>query len=316
MKKVIAKRGFTLVELIVVIGIIAILSGILLSVTTGGSEAARAAKCMSNMRSLATAANAVAMSGRWYPFAGSCQYGEFHDEDVYYYEHVGWISWLSNRGDPFGHRSGSAPKSPASVEVCEFSTTSNEDALFALTNGTLWRAVSRTRDVYTCPSHVKWCRKNLGVVPNWSYVMNAKFGYDTSRGSDDAPVLAMRKEYAKFARADRTLLFAELPTSAEAAKSKGKGDKWSRDCTLQYNATVNGANYGKSWKGTPEAIGFNHKADKGRACGHVAFVDGHVEKIIAPQGGGIKVEQLTALLCEGKDVSFDGKGYQEIRTTD
>ena len=321
-KRIAHRRGVTLIELLVVIGIIAILSAILITTTTGGTEAARAAKCMANMRALATAANAVAMEGRWYPFAGSCQYEELRNEDIYYYEWVGWISWLSNSGDPFGHLSGSAPKNPVSVKVCAFDTSNQEEAFFAITNGTLWRAVNRNRDVYTCPSHVKWCRQNLRTIPNWSYVMNMWFGYDYARGGDSVQAWDMRKEYAKLARADRLLMFAELPTSqstsgnAKKDDKKVMGDMWMRDCTLQYKATINGTTRGASWRGTPEAIGFNHKANQGRSCGHVAFADGHVEKFIEPQGGGITVEQLTALLCEGKDVSFDGKGYQEIRVTD
>ena len=55
------KKGFSLVELLVVIGIIGILAGVLMGVFSGGSDSARAARCLSNMKNLANACQTYGM---------------------------------------------------------------------------------------------------------------------------------------------------------------------------------------------------------------------------------------------------------------
>ena len=63
--------GFTLIEMIVVIGIIGILAGVLFASFGGATDSARAALCLSNMKGLAQAANACAMRNGNFPLAGS-----------------------------------------------------------------------------------------------------------------------------------------------------------------------------------------------------------------------------------------------------
>jgi prepilin-type N-terminal cleavage/methylation domain-containing protein/prepilin-type processing-associated H-X9-DG protein len=66
-----AKRGFTLVELLVVIGIIALLIAILLPVLGRAREAGNRVKCLSNLRNMVQAAYLHAQEHQGYmPFAG------------------------------------------------------------------------------------------------------------------------------------------------------------------------------------------------------------------------------------------------------
>ncbi len=144
--------------------------------------------------------------------------------------------------------------------------------------------------------------------------MNAEFGYDYTQGKKGAGGGDIG--YASLGRADRMLMFAELPLydPLTGKDISGGGDDYQKDSALQYKGTVGGETYGTLWKGKPESIGFVHKTNNGRFCGHVAFADGHVEKILGPKGAGtITIEQLTILLCEGKDYVFNGKGYEEVK---
>jgi len=266
------KRGFTLIELIVVIGIIGLLAGVMLTTFGGATESARATKCLANLKSLATAANAYAMKKGYYPLAGSIESLKIISNKKAYCETPGWISWLSCDGQ-FGvttagsHESGSAdssinyPTSYQSVNICPyFGTGDSKKDDWALQNGSLWASVGRNRSVYTCPTHVK----NRSSDPLFSYVMNGYFGYDISRGSRPmASVLTVAKAMGSIEQADRVLMFADI--NADDSGSEGGATDPKNDAVLNYKATVNGKSYGAEWEGEPESIGFPHTGKKTRS---------------------------------------------------
>lgn len=316
------KRAFTIIELLVVVGIIAVLMGALLVATGGATESARAAKCLANLRSLAAAVNSAAMEHNHYPCAGSYEYTDFDTSGqkvkTICKEKVGWISWLSNKGDPYGKQPGAKPPtSHQSIEICPFYGTGNlQDDTYAITNGSIWKATGCNMNVYVCPSHVKYRQDKSRKPPLWSYVMNSWFGYDRTQGSKS--IAEENKEYGKVARADRRLLFAEIPMvrmQNGKAIDNPDGEEYECDCTLQFKATVDGKKYGGSWDGTPEEIGFNHVIGKRGRCGHVAYADGHVDKVTYSDKG-LTPEELTALLCGGVDVALGEAGWQKAHGQD
>lgn len=73
-----ARSAFTLVELLVVIGIVAVLAGILLPVYNRATESARGSKCVGNLRSLAAAALLYSgeHDGKLVPIAGGNDAGD------------------------------------------------------------------------------------------------------------------------------------------------------------------------------------------------------------------------------------------------
>src|SRR5213595_35562 len=87
------RHGFTLVELLVVIGIIAVLIGILLPVLNRARAAANRAVCLSNIRQLGTGILMYCKDNKgWFP---TCAYAA----DTWSYMHYqeDWIAWEADR---------------------------------------------------------------------------------------------------------------------------------------------------------------------------------------------------------------------------
>jgi len=300
------KKAFTLIEVLVVIGILGILMSVLVTHISGGSESARAVQCLANLGNLGRAVQQYGSVHGEYPLAGSVELLGF-DESLgiqnvreRYSELPGWISWNS------GGRYRSKPQSHIANQGW-FLSAYNEDKTareYCITNGVLWKYMNGSASCYTCPGHIiKMKKKNM--VPGWSYVMNGYFKYDESNGSNARSEGFEGLEYNTLARADRRLLFAELQWEEYAGETPNFSSSggFENDCTLQYKDSDGG-----------EMIGFNHKSGRDKVA-HVVFADAHTEKIILPKRGLSvgELKELTKWLCKGVDVAFDGKRYREMK---
>lgn len=303
------KKAFTLVEMLVVIGIIGILSAILIGSFAGGTDSAKAAHCLANMRNLAVAAQAQAMASGSYPLAGSVEkyveiskagrvMGEMHVTEL-----PGWVSWNSSgtyQNPPESH------SSSAGWFVSTYSDD-KEAKEYCITNGSIWIATARNRSTYVCPVHARVCAKRR-LEPYWSYVMSAGFSWDTSMATKTCNKWYKGIEYGTLARAEKYLMFAELPflkidglQDPEFSGAAGIEN----DPTLQYDGNGGAGN---------EVIGFNHKIGK-TTYAHLCFADAHVEKLAIPARGISRADaqDLTKWLCQGKDVSYNGRKYEELK---
>lgn len=83
-----SQRGFTLVELLVVIGIIAVLIGILLPALNKARESARITKCVSNLRSLGQAAVMYSMDNKNVFLPSVIWRNNVASDDVDYWPHL------------------------------------------------------------------------------------------------------------------------------------------------------------------------------------------------------------------------------------
>src|SRR5258705_1736625 len=93
------RNGFTLVELLVVIGIIALLIGILLPVLNKARSAARTTKCASNLRSVGQGLQIYAMDYRGafpaaYTYKGMKISGQMQTPDAATEGYIHWSSFV------------------------------------------------------------------------------------------------------------------------------------------------------------------------------------------------------------------------------
>lgn len=314
------KRAFTLIELLIVIGIIAILAGTLLGNYSNITNRVRAAKCQTNLRNLAQAVGSYLVSSGRYPFAGTAEYirttGGTDNQGLEIGEFKGWVS-ADTRGVNYPIQ-GNNPANPTPIS---YANGDYDTVNYAITNGAIWEAVGMNKDCYLCPVHVEACRRQGVRQPGWSYQMNAYFGF----GGGELLTAGSYIEAASVTRADRILLFAEIPAlapnSKDALKAKAKlpepnltgGNSDPAMCGCLVSRTTASGHPGANGGGGNASIGFNHV--RGRdIVGHVAFADGHVEALVAPKNGNF--DDLTDWLCQGKDIVIQGKDYQEVKDSE
>lgn len=284
-----ARRGFTLVELMVVIAIVGVLAGSMVMLISDSPAKARSTLCKNNLHQLAIAAQEVATQNQWghYPAAGSYKFHWFSEGKLTYPTHRGWIGWTDARADNRVKAGGSS---------IPFSSGDNEMIELALTNGALWRAVGASTKVYQCPEHAIVCRDKIKRLPGWSYLMNQDFGYDSKSGQPLGGQTV--KTAGGMSNARRLLIFAEMPGVDIAANG------------INQKAIVDGS--GSSGDGVleyakDEVIGFNHKLGRDW-IGNVAYADGHVAALLYPKGG-MSLKELTKALCQGHELTIKGTRY-------
>lgn len=305
------KKAFTLVELLVVIGILGVLMAVLIGTLGGSQDSAKAVKCLSNMRNLAMAVQAYGTATAYFPQAGSIETMSMdvsqgkRQARVQFNERRGWLSWASSGVYPSTSKGG--------CPSISFMTGDDDLGRFAITNGAIWKYVGGDSSMFACPVHKQ---KNPQAI--WSYFMNAYFGWNASEGyaySTSNPGC----EYQKLRDADKILLFAEIPfQGAGDWFPTGEGASDETDGVLQYKGCNKGGYAtGPKRRDGNEHIGANHKVGKNWFA-HIVYADGHTEKLRASSSRGEPMDsdalrELTTWLCTGKAFTIRGNRYEELK---
>ena len=301
--------GFTIIELLVVIGILGVLLVALLPMVGGSRDSALTAKCKNNMKNLALGVVSYAQANGehgHFPAAGMYRSLDPSAKKKSYYPHRPWIS---NNG--IIKDLNNTVNSTYLGDVVHFSDA--DDAVrVAITNGAIWFAAGSSFEIYRCPVHAReYEKEHNGRQPGWSFMMNQEFGFNRD-GARKMPFFGSSinggvtvstdsngKRGNKATRGhDKVLLFAEIQgievnDTKHSVSLKPVTSGIEADAVLEY---------------TRESMGFNHKIAKQRWGGNVAFADGHVDTIMMPTESGY-IRDLTRYLCQGFDVPHDGSRY-------
>jgi len=164
-----ARRGFTLVELLVVIGIIALLISILLPSLAKAREQGIRTKCLANLRSLQTAVTMYANDSRQFVPATNWGGNQTTNGKMY----AGWLYPTGPFTSPGVLGAGTATQFGNSGFTGPVPESLVED-------GSLWPYL-KNREVYHCPGHVR--DVIVGKTDTiTSYLMNgAMNGYGTNK---------------------------------------------------------------------------------------------------------------------------------------
>ncbi len=256
------KLAFTLLELLVVIAVIALLSGLMIPGFAKLRERGRCARCVSNLRQLHMAAVAFANDhGGRLPRAQTTF--EYYDREAL----RPWRGWLNWNDDDESERR--TEWHGPDARFCITNDTGGD--LFSYVGGVGDPGVEGTHGdeiVYLCPTFAAVCGED---DPYRSYGMNGTLSWNF---------------YHAIPGPTRTILFADQGLDRRTTYSLSSTEEWSDPAPsadsgrqfLRYHRELDGAIDWVATNSNYEVIGEYHLKG-GAEAANCVFVDGHVERV-------------------------------------
>ena len=286
------RGGFTLVELLVVIGIIALLIAILLPALSRARESANMVKCMATLRNMGQAAQLHATDHHGYmPLLGSLySVGDDRSPATYNDPLKRKYTYYHDDGMTSGDLTGvdiPAPLSGALGRYMQLSVdlTSRKRLMASLADPAIYRAFTCPSDANppTAASTVSFDDSRRTPDEVTSYMFNGNF-LGAGRGMDPSRVAA--GQVSKVRRPSEVFLFAD--------GKRGNDPCFAYEVWCQSDAFWSGTLF-DYWStgglGNSHTATFDYARHRKRV--NVVFVDGHVETLTLPTVGVPSVVDAT-----------------------
>jgi len=271
------RKAFTLIELMIVTGIIAILAGLIAPQVGRAIETAKETTCRANLKNLHSAALYYANehSRNELPRGGSYEYMDANDG--LYKEAAGWISWVAKGGQDWRQEGWwNSDSSKADQMATTKDVTTNR---LSIVYGSLYKYTGANINVFRCPLAAQALLPEIDPNRNSrsyvfvTYVMNPYCRWnrtDETTGWNDTLRFPVINLPVGVQEASSVMLFAERPTDSAGDYSV----MWDGN-----NPTTSDA------AGTRTTLGTYHRGGaKKTKLGLVIFLDGHSEKVPAKTG--------------------------------